>query len=103
MEKIRSIKILNNPKRLNITAFIVFFIPGTPKDLLTYLVGLTNIKFSNWLLISGIARIPSVLTSTLSGNALSMGNYLFAGLVFLGTAILGIAGIIVFNKMNKDN
>ena len=37
IEKINSLKFLKNTKSLNTTAFIVFFIPGTPKDLLTYL------------------------------------------------------------------
>lgn len=103
IEKIRSIKILSNPTKLNLTAFIVFFIPGTPKDLLSYLVGLTDMKFTHWLLISGIARIPSVVTSTISGNALGLGQYWFAAITFGITAVLGIAGIFIFNRMNKKH
>ena len=39
--------------------FILFFIPGTPKDLLTYVSGLTPVKLWQWLLLTTIARIPS--------------------------------------------
>lgn len=38
--------------------FILYFIPGTPKDILTYFVGLTPIKLSEFLVISLIARFP---------------------------------------------
>ena len=36
--KIKQLKFLQNEKRLDLITFIVFFLPGTPKDLLTYFV-----------------------------------------------------------------
>lgn len=43
-EKLSRIKFLRNEKKLNLMIFIAFFIPGTPKDLLTYFIGLTPIS-----------------------------------------------------------
>jgi len=101
MEKIRSLKFLQNSRRLNLLVFIIFFIPGTPKDLLTYFIGLTDMKPLTWLLISTVARIPSVITSTIGGNALGMQDYTFAILVFAGTLLLSGIGLLIYRQIEK--
>lgn len=100
-EKIRSLRILQDKKRLNMWVFIIFAIPGTPKDLLSYFIGLTEMRLSVWLLITFFARIPSVITSTIGGNALSMKNYQFAIIVFAVTFVLSAAGILIYRKICK--
>ena len=40
-------------------------IPGTPKDLLCYFAGLTDMKFPVFLLICSLGRLPSLVTSTI--------------------------------------
>ena len=100
-EKIESIGFLKDTKRLSLLVFIVFFIPGTPKDMLAYCVGLTNMKFTVWLAISGIARIPSIITSTIGGDALGMGNHTFAIAVFAFTILLSAIGIYIYRKISK--
>ncbi len=61
-EKIDELRFINSEKKLKRLIFILFFIPGTPKDLFTYFAGLTRIKLSEFLVISLIARIPSVVS-----------------------------------------
>ena len=100
-EKIRSLRFLQNQKKLNLWVFIIFAIPGTPKDLLCYFVGLTEMRFANWMLIISVARIPSVITSTIGGNALGMKNYLFAIIVFAATMLLSAAGILIYRIICK--
>ncbi len=104
-DKINELKFLNNPKKRNFLIFLVFFIPGTPKDLLTYFVGLTDIKFISFLLISLVARIPSVLSSTVGGHLLGEENYIGAIILYAVTGILSLAGFIAYNKIvkNKNN
>ena len=100
-EKINSMKYLRDSKRLNLLMFILFLIPGTPKDLLSYFAGLTKIKFSTFLLISITARIPSVVTSTLGGNALGIQNYDFAIIAFAVALLISLIGIIIYNRIRK--
>lgn len=103
-EKIESLAFLRDHNRLNLLVFIVFLIPGTPKDLLCYVVGLTGIRLRDWLLIAGIARIPSVITSTIGGNALGTQQYSFAAIVFAVTAVISIAGILLYRRIcQKQN
>lgn len=98
-EKIDSLHFLQDHKRLNFWVFLVFFIPGTPKDMLSYVVGLTKMKFTTWLFISGFARIPSVITSTIGGDALGMGAHGFAVAVFVFTVFISLAGLMVYRKL----
>ena len=101
VEKIRSMRFLRDSRKRNALVFLIMFIPGTPKDLLSYFVGLTKMRLSEWLIISSIARIPSIVTSTLGGNALAQQNYLFAVIVFAVTAVISIAGILIYNKISR--
>ena len=100
-EKIDSLKFINNSRKLNILVFIVFLIPGTPKDLLCYFVGLTRMKLSTWILITTIARIPSIITSTIGGDALGLQNYVFAIIVFASTFVISGIGIFIYNRISR--
>ncbi len=102
-EKIESVKFLKDAKRRDLLIFIVFFIPGTPKDLLTYFAGLTGIKLSKFLLLSTIARLPSVITSAVGGDAIGVKNYVFAIIVFAVTAILSAVGIWIYIRISKKH
>ena len=102
VEKINSVGFLRDTKRRNILAFLVMFIPGTPKDLINYFAGITNMKLLHWLVISGIARIPSILTSTLGGNALASEKHLLTVIIFVITALISLMGIILYNKISRQ-
>lgn len=96
-DKLNSIKWLQDEKKLNYTIFVLYLIPGTPKDLLTYFVGVTKIRLSEFLLISSIARLPSVVSSTAEGSLAGDGNYLSAVIVFIVTALISIGGLALYN------
>ena len=98
-EKIDKLKFLKNSKKRNIIIFLLFFVPGTPKDIITYFVGLTDIKLWQWLFICSVAKLPSIVTSTVSGGALGQQKYVTA-IVFLGvTAIISAVGVLIYNKV----
>ena len=73
--------------------FILFLIPGTPKDMLTYIVGVTDMSVWKFIGISTFARIPSVLSSTIIGSTMRQGEWKVSLIVFLVTGIIGIVGI----------
>jgi len=102
LEKINSLKFLKDKTKRNTIYFIVMVIPGTPKDLLSYFAGLTDIKLSTWLLIVAVSRIPSVVTSTIGGDALGDKQYLFAAIAFAVTIIISAIGLLIYNKIQKN-
>lgn len=102
-EKIDEISFLKDTKRLKLIVFIAFFIPGSPKDIMTYMIGLTNMKVSTFMMISTVARIPSVITSTFSGSALGSENMVLAICSFVFTIIISILGLWYYTYyMNKQ-
>ncbi len=102
-EKINELRFLKNPKQRNLLVGILFFIPGTPKDVITYCVGLTDMPLFTWLLITTFARIPSIVTSTIGGNALGLKNYEFAVIVFAATLLISLIGILIYRKISRKN
>ena len=101
-EKIQSLRFLHRSPRRDFLIFLVLFIPGTPKDLLSYFAGLTDIPLSRWLLIATIARLPSVVTSTVGGNAVGEKNYLFALVVFGVTLVISALGLWIYNRLSRN-
>lgn len=101
MEKIHQMKFLQNTRKLNTLVFIIYLIPGTPKDLLAYVVGLTPMKLGTWMLITLTARIPSIVTSTIGGSALGDQNYTGAIIAFAVTILISLAGLLVYRRISR--
>lgn len=100
-EKINELRFLNTAQKRNMLIFLIFFIPGTPKDLLTYFVGLTDIRLRTFLLLSMVARVPSVISSTFGGHLLGEEKYWGAVILYGITGLLSILGMIVYNRHLK--
>lgn len=100
-DKLSEVNFLKTTPGRDILYFIIFLIPGTPKDLLCYFAGLTNMKWYVWLIICSIGRIPSIITSTLGGSALGDKNYLVGGIILGVTLFLSIIGLIVYYFIMK--
>ena len=100
-EKINELRFLNTEQKRNALIFLLFFIPGTPKDLLTYFVGLTDIRLKTFLLLSMVARIPSVITSTFGGHLLGEERYIGAVILYGITGVLSMMGMLGYNQYLK--
>ena len=97
-EKIHALPIFRNEEKLEFIVFLLFLIPGVPKDLVTYAVGLTEIPLKRFLLLSTIGRIPSVISSTLTGHFLGKGSVKYAIIVYAITAVITAVGIVIYRK-----
>lgn len=98
IDKLENNQLFSNKKKLDLILFIIFFIPGTPKDLFIYLGGLLPVKPLSFLLISTFARFPSVITSTYCGANLIDGNFKTSIIVFVCTFVVSVIGIVIYNK-----
>ena len=99
LEKFRSLRFFQDRRRLTFWVFPVFFLPGTPKDVLCYFVGLTDMRLRTWILVSAVARIPSIITSTVGGSALGMGEYAFAAIAFLAALAISGLGLLAYRAI----
>lgn len=102
--EIKKLSFLKDDKKRDVIFLILFVIPGTPKDLLCYVAGLTKMKFGMFLVICSIGRLPAVIGSAISGSALS-GEKLITAIVALAiTVILSGIGIILYYRIvNKKS
>lgn len=102
-EKINSVRFLKTSNARNFLFLVIYMIPGTPKDLLGYFAGLTDLPFPVFCLICTLGRIPSVVTSTLGGDALGTESYAAAVIVFAITLAASALGLAVYNWICKKN
>ena len=102
VKKIENSKLFQDPKKTEIIMLILFLLPGTPKDLLVYIAGLLPIKPSRFIVISTLARIPSIVSSTYAGEKILAGNFKMAALIY--AAIIAIVTLFIFivNKLDKN-
>ncbi len=100
-DKINELKFIRSEEKLKRLTFILFFIPGTPKDLITYFIGLTRISLKDFLAITLFARIPSVVSSTVGGNFIGEKRYVEAVILFVVTAFVSLIGIKLYNILLK--
>ena len=100
--KIEHSKVFQNPKKVEKVMMILFLLPGTPKDLLTYAAGLLPIKPSRFILISIIARIPTIIASTYGGSKIKDGNWKIVIIANLIVFAIAVIAIFIYNKFDKD-
>jgi uncharacterized membrane protein YdjX (TVP38/TMEM64 family) len=90
-ENLRKIQRLISSSRSVVVYFFLFLIPGIPKDIISYVAGLSHIRFRIFILISTVGRLPGLLISVCAGETLAEKNYLATGiLVAVGLALIGL-------------
>ena len=87
-EKVKSYVRKLNSRRAYVIIFLIYLIPGIPKDFTSYIAGISNIKIKPFIFISILGRSPGILESLLFGMFLAHRNY-------LGIAFLIIVSIII--------
>ena len=78
---------------------VIFLIPGTPKDFLTYFAGLTKMRFALVVLIATFGRIPSIVTSTAAASAAGSGNWLVVGVVVVVSLLCVALGGLLYRRL----
>ena len=88
-------------EKLHVVVFVLFLIPGLPKDAFTYLVPLTSMRMRDFLFLSNIGRLPGILISTYGANGLMEGDYLQSAILFLVVAAIAVAAIVLHDRILK--
>jgi len=79
-----------------ILSFLLFLIPGFPKDALCYILGLTPMHTGIFLIISTLGRIPGTLMATLQG-AKAFDQQYQTFLILLGVSTLIILVFYIYH------
>lgn len=95
-ETLHKYRFLRDDAHVHFALFLLYFIPGTPKDMLLYVGPFLPVKPAMFFAIATFARIPSVITSTYAGANLMQGDWRTAVAVFLVTG--AAAGLCVWKQ-----
>lgn len=98
ISKIENSEIWNNPAKIRTLLFLSFFIPGLPKDIFVYIGGLLPINPVEFLLISTLARFPSIISSTIAGSNILYGNWSIILITYAITFLVSGMLLLLLNK-----
>ncbi len=98
-KSIEKFNFLINSEKSEIAIFMLFLIPGIPKDALTYIAGLTPIKSLRFFVIITIARLPALIGSSYIGTSIQTRDYLVVGIISGVAIILFVIGVVFRNKI----
>ena len=99
-KQIENIRFLNDTQKTQTILFLLFLIPATPKDVITYLAGLTKLSLKSWIFICFVGRFPAILLTALSGSALSQSRYEIIIAVIIIFALCYVFGMKFYRKWN---
>lgn len=101
VKNMKMLSVFEGSEKIYALLFFLYLIPGSPKDGFTYFVGLLPVKLVPFMIITFIARMPSVLSSTLCGSTLAAQQYWIAILIFAATIVLAVLGGVIYNCFVK--
>ena len=81
--------------------FLLFVIPGIPKDVLVYVAGLSRLRFASFLLITMGGRLPGILGSAVIGDSAASGRYVLAGVIFGLSVVLFVLGVFFRGRLQS--
>jgi uncharacterized membrane protein YdjX (TVP38/TMEM64 family) len=82
---------LESPKGRS-ALFLLFLMPGMPKDAMSYGAGLTRWSLGEFVVVSGLARTPALFFSTLIGSQLYDRDYRSIAV----TVVIGVLAVAAF-------
>lgn len=85
--------------RFNIVVFILFLIPGMPKDVFTYITPLSDMRLGTFLLLTNFARIPGIVVSTYAAAGLVEGRVWESVIIFCVLALVAGLSLLFYNRI----
>jgi uncharacterized membrane protein YdjX (TVP38/TMEM64 family) len=99
-EKLDRYLAMLNSKKAYIITFLIYLIPGMPKDLMCYAAGISEMKFKPFLLLSLCGRMFGMSMSLMIGAFYYKGNYVALIIVAIVATALFIVCIINRKAIN---
>ncbi|MCQ2550913.1 MAG: VTT domain-containing protein [Clostridia bacterium] len=100
-DKVRSYRAKLNSKKAYLIVFLIYLIPGIPKDLVGYVAGISEIDYAMFIAISTIGRLPGLIGCIVIGEMTYMQNYTAAIVIGVIATILFVIGIIYRKKIEN--
>jgi uncharacterized membrane protein YdjX (TVP38/TMEM64 family) len=73
-----------------LAAFIIYLIPGVPKDFVSYILGTTSLSLKFFVVAATLFRLPSTFLITLQGAEVAKGHYWLSVVLIGGNYFLAV-------------
>ncbi|HEY9593908.1 MAG TPA: VTT domain-containing protein, partial [Spirochaetia bacterium] len=77
-----------------IVFFLLFLIPGIPKDILCYVAGVSPLRYPFFILASTLGRLPGIVASSLIGGAAAADRWGLLGITTGVVLVLFVLGLV---------
>ncbi|MEY7999759.1 TVP38/TMEM64 family protein [Clostridium sp. Mt-5] len=84
---------------VNYIVFLLYLIPGIPKDILAYMCGISSISLRNFVLCSTFGRLPGIIISTYFGSKIYSGNKIVLIIIAVMMTSLFAIGVLKGEKI----
>lgn len=98
-EHLKKFNFMINDDKSEAAMFLLFLIPGIPKDILTYIAGITPVKPLRFFIIITIARLPALIASSVIGSSTEKGNYVMVIILSAAALVLFLAGLLLKDRI----
>ena len=88
-----------NSEQSYVIVFLIYLIPGIPKDIVSYVAGASEMSLKPLILLSMVGRMPGMMGSLVVGALYESGTYLGVIIVASAAIILFVLGIIFRKKI----
>lgn len=98
-EHLEKFRAFEKSGKLDVVVFILFLIPGMPKDVFTYIVPLTDMPYKKFITLTTIGRIPGVVGSTYAASGFANGEIIGPVVVLVVLAVIAVVAIVFRDKI----
>jgi len=99
-EQIDRLGALTSGSRAQVAFFLLFVIPGIPKDILCYVAGLSQLRLPFFLVVSILGRMPGIVGSTLLGSSAADQRWTLTVVLFAAAVVLFAAGYLLRDRVH---
>lgn len=87
--------------------FLLYLIPGLPKDIFGYICGISDISLKDFALYSTLGRMPGIFISAYFGSQMFMGNIHLLLIIAVIMSILFVIGMLrgdrIIRRITKNH
>ena len=94
-ERMQAVEKLLGTRGARSIFFLLYLIPGIPKDILGYVAGLSPLSYLFFISVSTLGRLPGLVGSAVIGSAAASSRWVLLGIVSGAAIVLFAAGLIL--------
>lgn len=98
-DRVRQFDSFTSQQGTRVGFFLLFVIPGIPKDVLTYVGGLSTLRFLSFMGVSMAGRLPGIIGSAVIGDSVADSRWTLGIAIFSASVVLFVLGLVLRKRI----